>query len=440
MRRRRGRVLEFVSFIVAMCVAAGLALGADARPEAPSVKLAIRTDRPDAVYEAGETATFLVELTKGDAPVANAQVDCELSSDAFWNSEKQQLALADGTARVAASRDKPCVLWIRATYQPDGEKPVQTVAGAAFSLERIEPSTPPPDDFDAFWEEQKARLARIPVNAKLERVELDDDAVELFSITMDNINDTKIYGYLAKPKGDGPFPAYLQLQWAGVYSLDPNWVRWPAHQGFIALDINAHAIENGKPQEYYATLNEGALKGYTYEGRESRETCYFLRMYLSCHRAAEYLASRPDWDGKHLIASGGSQGGGQAIVTAALNPHVTALAANVPAMCDHTARALPDRAPGWPMLVAVTDGRLDPSQAEAARYYDAINFARRVTVPALIGTGFADLTCPSTSVYAAYSVLKGPKQMVIDPLSGHGGPKPNWDKAYAEFLQEHGKD
>jgi len=63
-------------------------------------------------------------------------------------------------------------------------------------------------------------------------------------------------------------------------------------------------------------------------GDEDREKSYFLRMYLGCYRAVEYLASRPDWDGKTLVVMGTSQGGQQSIVTAGLNPRITAMMAN----------------------------------------------------------------------------------------------------------------
>lgn len=401
----------------------------------PSAKLTIRTDRPGAVYEKGEAATFLIELTEARKPVTNAEADCELSTDEFWKSEKTRVAIVDGKARVTASRDGPCILWMRLTYTRAEGEPVRTVAGVAFSPEELRPSMPPPDDFDEFWQQQKARLAKVPLNPKLEPINVEDDSIELYSVTMDNINDTRIYGYLAKPKGREPFPAFLQVQWAGVYSLQSQWVTYRAQDGFLALNINAHAIENAKPEQYYEELTAGALKGYAHQGRESRQSCYFLRMYLSCHRAADYLASRPEWDGKHFIVYGGSQGGAQAIVTAALNPQVTAVAAGVPALCDQTARALPDRAPGWPRMVAVKDGKLDPIHAEVARYFDVVNFARKVNIPAVIGTGFADLTCPSSSVYAAYNVIPGPKRMVLDPLSGHGGAKPNWQRELADFVR-----
>jgi cephalosporin-C deacetylase len=425
----RHRHIAF-SLLVVLCLAAPIAFGAE------GVSISIKTDRPEAIYEAGETVTFLIDMTDGDLPVKEAVLPCALATGEFWQGQKVEAKIVDGKGSVSATRDEPCVLWIEATY---GEKPnqVQQVAGAAFSPELIQPSMPEPDDFDAFWAEQKARLAAIPMNARLEPRDSGDAGVELFAITMDSINGTEIYGYFAKPKGDGPFPAMFQPQWAGVYSLGENWMVGWAKQGFIALNINAHAIPNGKPAEYYRALSEGELRDYPRIGCESRETCYFLRMYLSCVRAVEYLTSRPEWDGEHLFVQGGSQGGGQTIVTAGLCPEVTAIAANVPAMCDHTGIAI-GRHSGWPMLVRWKDGAPEPDVLEVSRYFDAVNFARRVTVPALIGTGFQDRVCASSSVYAAYNVLKGPKRMVIDPLTGHGGDKPNWNGLFWRFRDSYG--
>jgi cephalosporin-C deacetylase len=182
-------------------------------------------------------------------------------------------------------------------------------------------------------------------------------------------------------------------------------------------------------------MRRGPLRNYPYEGRDSRETCYFLGMYLRCVRAVEYVTSRPDWDGKHLIASGSSQGGGQALVAGGLCPQVTAVCACVPAMCDQEAPAAPDHAAGWPRLVSVDrDGTPNAAQLETARYFDAVNFARKIKVPTLVGTGLVDLTCPASSVYAAYNVMTCPKQITVDPLTGHESG-PNWSAASQEFVK-----
>jgi hypothetical protein len=293
-----------LSLLLALCLAAPIAFGAE------GVSISIKTDRPDAIYKTGETVTFLIEMTDGDAPVKEAVLPCTLSTGEFWRGEKVEAKIADGKGSVTATKDDPCMLWIEATY---GEKPdqVQQIAGAAISPEKIEPSMPEPADFVEFWDAQKARLAGIPMNAQLEPRDSGNANVELFAITMDNINDTRIYGYLAKPKGDGPFPAMFQPQWAGVYSLDPNWMIGWAGRGFLALNINAHAIPNGKPEEYYRELSQGELRDYGRIGCHSRETCYFLRMYLSCVRAVDYLTSRPDWDGEHLLCRAAARAAGR---------------------------------------------------------------------------------------------------------------------------------
>ena len=53
------------------------------------------------------------------------------------------------------------------------------------------------------------------------------------------------------------------------------------------------------------------------------------------------------------------------------------------------------------------------------RYYDVVNFARRVTAPGLYTWGFNDETCPPTSMYAAYNVITAPKRLMLAYDTGH---------------------
>ena len=426
------KTLRFPALLVVL-----VGLTAAAYAQGPSVKLTVVTDRPGAVYEAGEAVTFTIALTDGGRPVPAARLECDLSTDGFRSSEKLEVNVADGRAEVRAARDVPCVLWLRATWRREGAKPVREVGGAAFSPELIQPSMPPPDDFDEFWQAQLARLAGVPMNPVIEPVESPSGKVDLYSVRLDSVGGEHVYGYLARPKGEGPFPAMVKFQSAGVRPLSKEWAAGRAHwQGpLMVFSINAHSMKNEQPPGYYKEMAEGPLKGYSHFGRASRDTCYFLGMYLRCARAVEYIASRPDWDGEHLIAYGGSQGGGQALVAGGLCPQVTAVAAGVPAMCDQTAPVAPHHAPGWPRLVAVSrDGVPDPAQLETARYFDAVNFARRIEVRAIVGTGLRDLTCPAPSVYAAYNAMTCPKELTLDPLAGHGGG-PNWGAASLKFIK-----
>ncbi|NLW50464.1 MAG: acetylxylan esterase [Candidatus Brocadiaceae bacterium] len=405
--------------------------------EESATQLRIVTDRPDGVYVAGEAATFAFELTDGGRPVPAAPLRCELSTDGFRTSEARTVEVVDGRAEVTAGRDVPCVLCVRATWERDGEPAVRATGGAAFSPERIEPSMPPPDDFDAFWRAQVARLADVPMNAVVEPLESPTDRADVWNVRLDSVGGQHVYGYLARPKGEGPFPALVCFRSAGVAPISKEWAAGRAHwQGpMLVFSINAHSILNEQPPEYYRQMGEGPLRGYPHQGRDSRETSYFLGMYLRCVRAVEFVASHPDWDGKHLIVYGSSQGGGQALVAGGLCPQVSAVCACVPAMCDHTAPVSPHHAAGWPRLVSVdrASGVADPAQLEAARYFDAVNFARRITAPTLVGAGLLDLTCPASSVCAACNVMTCPKQVTLDPLTGHAAG-PGWQKASQEFI------
>ena len=413
-----------------------LALGCSAAMAAPqTLELTVRTDRPEAVYAKGETVTFIIEMKDGDRPVAEAALDVELSLDGFAHSEKRQVTLEGGRAEVQASRPDPAMLWIRATYTPEDGKAIKSLAGAAFSYEGILPSMPPPDDFDEFWGSQKALIDAVPMNPVLTPMPCPVEGYEVFDVKLDGLDGTMITGYLAKPVGDGPLPGVVRFQWSGVYSLSPNWSLNYARWGYIAFNMNAHDIENDKPQDYYDELMAGRLSAYSYQGRESREKLYFRQMYLRCYRAVEFLASRAEWNGLTLVADGHSMGGGQALAAAALNPRVTALAIDSPGMCDYTAMLI-GRKPGWPGLVEVKNGELDRTTMTAARYVDCANFASRIDVPAVVGTAFKDLAAPSSGTFAAYNALKGPKQIAIDPLSEHSGEKPNWSRLWKEFLRE----
>jgi len=133
--------------------------------------------------------------------------------------------------------------------------------------------------------------------------------------------------------------------------------------------------------------------------------------------------------------NGSSQGGALSLITAGLDPRISALAANVPAMCDHSGLAF-GRISGWPRLVPKDkDGKPNAKVFEVARYYDAVNFARKITVPAVVGVGLIDRTCPATTVFSAYNVLRGPKQMDIAPLMGHAF-NPAFRKLWSSFVLE----
>ncbi|EMI21834.1 cephalosporin-C deacetylase, partial [Rhodopirellula maiorica SM1] len=395
---------------------------------AETFSLSIVTDRDDALYKVGEEAAFLVTLEKEGKSVEQGSlsyvVDDFLKSGKAGGYPQGETTLGESPTRVVVKGSKPGFLRCTVTYKPSDGKPIKAAVGAGFSVLQIEPSMPVPDDFDAYWDEQKRLLAEIPADAKQTTVEYKDKTIECFDVQVACLGGAPVSGYFAKPKQSKPssLPAILWVHGAGVRSSSLGNAVKGAKAGMLSMDINAHGIPNGKPNSFYAELSGGDLKSYRYDGRDNRDTSYFRGMFLRLVRAIDFLTSQPQWNGRDVIVIGHSQGGGQSLAAGGLDPRVTMIAPGVPAICDHTGVAA-GRVNGWPKLVPNSaDGKPDAKVLEASRYVDAVNFASRCRAKAIMSVGFIDGVCPPSSCYAAYNALQGEKRMINEPHMGHAAP------------------
>lgn len=402
-----------------------IAFSAPAAPPAPAadakvpkVSWAVSADHPDAIYKKGETATFTVKLADKSPLAPDAELFVSLSKDGFKTLKKFPVKLKEGSATFSGELGEPGFLQARVSSDAEGK--TGSAWGVAFSPEEIKPSLPVPDDFDAFWKGQLDGLAKVPLNPELKPVPFEKDkSIAVFDTRVDCVG-AKVSGYFAKPVKAEPksLPAILLVHGAGVRSsgIPAGY----AARGYLAMDVNAHGIDNGKDEAFYKALAAGELRDYRYVGRDSKEKGYFVGMFLRVKRALDFLCSQPEWDGKTLVISGGSQGGFQAFAGAALDDRVTVMVAHVPAGCDHSGM-LADRVAGWPKIVPVKDGKPDPAVLEASRYIDNVNFAARCKAKtAVVSAGFVDGVCPPTSVYAAYNALPLKDKTIFNgPGMGH---------------------
>lgn len=289
----------------------------------------------------------------------------------------------------------------------------QSASGTGIMLDpyKIQPSRPEPVDFDVFWNANKAELTKVPLKV------LEKKAVSINASTDKNIAcyDMKIAcagpkpvsGYLCVPRnGKRKYPVILNLAGAGVGSSAKVF-----YPDMISFSINAHGIANGEKPGFYTALANGELKNYPRIGEADRNRIYFKYMFLRVLRALEYLKTVPEWNGKDIIVRGSSQGGAQTLFAAAMDKDVTLAVAAVPAMCDISGcLASPVRRSGWPKPYG-------PAKADMAKwiawdYYDCVNFARRITCPIYISTGFNDATCPPSSVFCMFNQLKSQQKHI----------------------------
>ena len=324
------------------------------------------------------------------------------------------LDLARGRARIETTLSEPAMVLVEVRPPaPDstfGNRstggPGRVLLGAAVEPTRIVPAEPKPADFDSFWVAKIAQLERVPMGAVVTPGESNRAGVEWATFRLNNLGGSRVYGQLAKPAREGKFPALVIYQWASPpYPLQKSWVTDRAAEGWLALNVMPHDVPADMPPEFYAAL-PAIIRNYPGIGTLSREESYFLRMYLGDYRAVEWLATRPDWDGRTIVVMGTSMGGQQSFATAGLNPRVTGLIVNVPAGADVTA-TLHGRAASYPNWNVQR-----PEVLTTARYFDAANFASRITARSLVAMGFIDEVSAPAGIWATFNQIRGPKEAV----------------------------
>lgn len=431
--RLRLRCLARTGFALAL---AGIWPVAGQADEAAYV-LKVAADRAAALYAPGDEAVFTLALERAGAKVTeDITVGWTLNKDGVPPERKGTVRLERGEAVVRGRLDEPGFLRCTVEFTPPQGKKLTARAGAAYDPACIGPSLPPPADFDAFWTAQKKLLRDTPAQVRLTPVKSPAADVECFDLQADIPGWAPLSAYVARPRGalPGSLPAIVLTHGAGVAKSRLSHAVAFARDGFVALDFNANGLPNDRPAEFYNELRNGRLRQYYLQGRDDRETMYLRGIFLRLLRALDVITAQPEWDGRCLVVSGRSQGGGQAIVAAGLDPRVTFIAAEIPALCDHTGVTV-GRVNGWPHFLPETPGKPDPARLEAVRYFDAMNFAPRTRAAAFVTVGFIDIVCPATSVYAAYNQLAGPKQIWHHVATGHIAHRDHEARVREEILK-----
>jgi cephalosporin-C deacetylase-like acetyl esterase len=443
-------------------------LAAASAADAP--KLIFTPFHADGIYVLGETVGWTVTLAP-DAVPPRGRFSYTIRSNDLDVVKTGSFDLHSGTATIETAFDRPAMLYVVVDYQagfpaalspaeyaqvnrdlktlleqsdpalkpllgkypgyeilhpelPFGafaENPVATL-GAAVAPTLLQPSVPAPADFDSFWKMQLARLQRVPVNPMLTPMTTSQPGVKLFRVRLDSI-DSHVQGYLAVPDRRGKFPALILYQWAGVYPLDTAWATNRAAEGWLTLDVDSHDLPPDRGM--------GVSKEYQAIGDRSRDTSYFLDMYLRDSRALEYIRSSPRWNGKTVVLTGTSMGGQQSLVTAGLNPgKVCAVLVNEPSGAGSNGN-LHGRRAGYPNWDSA-----DPQVMQTALYFDTVNFAPHITAPALIAMGFIDTTAPPAGIWTELDEIPGPKEAVPMMESEHNNFTPQKQDAWLKRSEE----
>jgi cephalosporin-C deacetylase len=410
-------------YIFVFIFAAGF-FHAPAQESLGTYQIRVAPDRDDWTYQLNEPVKFAVSVTLNNRPAAGLPVKYSCGLEQMPPTIEKTVTTA-GQAFIieAGTLKEPGFLRCTVTLERNGQT-YRGLATAGFRPDLIQPAVTDPADFDKFWMDGKAQLAKIPLEPKLEPLpNLSTSKTDVFHVSFQNVGTgisrvSRIYGILAIPKTTNPnqkFPALLRVPGAGVRPYTGQIAL--AERGIITLEIGIHGIPVNLPAVVYDELRAGALNRYMFYNLDNREDYYYRRVYLGCLRANDFLTSLAQFDGQNLAVTGGSQGGALAIVTAALDSRVKALSASYPALAD-LAGYTKGRAGGWHHAFRDAANRTK-EKLETAAYYDAVNFARRLKVPGIYSWGFNDEVVPPTSSFAAYNTITAPKKLLLGLEMGH---------------------
>ena len=288
-----------------------------------------------------------------------------------------------------------------------------------------------PADFDAFWQGVRRELADVP----LEWERLPEAGGETATHTVDwvrfsSLEEFLIYGWLAVPKKQLESKERRGYLWLPGYSLgNPPPGPEALYPDTVTLGLNLHGNTPDMPYKHPSLANAD----YITAGIESPKYYVYRPIIAHCLRALDVLAAQPEVSPERLMVGGMSQGGGLALVTAAVAPQVKLCLADMPWLgALDLALSLLDRDkyrhmnstryPDVRGLIA-DYAEAHPALAEQVyqtyRYFDPLTHAPEILCPTQVSAGGRDPSCKPPTVYAVYNALVCEKEMLYLPSTGH---------------------
>ncbi|MFB6340794.1 acetylxylan esterase [Saccharicrinis sp. FJH62] len=411
------------SIILLIGILVGVNLLAENYPYRSNVLWVTTPDHDNWIYKLNETAKVTISLYEYGIPVNDKEIRYSIGPELLAAEKSGTITLKNGQAVLSIGTMKePGFRDCRLETTLNGVTYKHHVK-VGFEPDKLKPYTTFPDDFSAFWDEAKTKAAKCPEkNEKTFVPEFSSDKVDCYLVKLQVYKkDHYVYGYLTIPRKEGKFPVVFSPPGAGIKPMDPMKHIFYAEEGFIRFDMEIHGIRPDLDTDTYKEISRAFGKGnnsYLVNGLDDKNSYYMKKVYMACIRALDFLTSLPEWDGKNLIAQGGSQGGALSLITTGLDSRITACAANHPALSDMIGYKY-GRAGGYPHLFTKFSGMDTPAKLNTLKYYDVVNFARLIRVPVFMTWGYNDNTCPPTTSYCVYNSITSQKEALITPVNEH---------------------
>ncbi|RYZ99483.1 MAG: hypothetical protein EOP47_16640 [Sphingobacteriaceae bacterium] len=272
-----------------------------------------------------------------------------------------------------------------------------------------------PADFDQFWSNTKADLAKVQPQYKItERPELAKNDLTVYLFEMKSFGDVTVRGWLTIPKGkkNQKWPVWIGLP---GYQIESKPIYGANEMAVLTLDVRGQ----GMSKDVISVANK---KDFINLGIEDKNTYVYRGVLMDCIRAIDFACSRPNLDSEAISVTGGSAGGFLALALVSLDNRVTLCSADNPVFSDW--RSLVGKKE-WPMSDIEAHAKKDSSLPQVLNtldYFDLKNFVSNIKCPVLMGIGLLDPLAPPYNSYIMYNNIPGDKIMHVYPDLTHEIP------------------
>jgi cephalosporin-C deacetylase len=366
-------------------------------------QLSVKTNVLSGRYAVGDTAFFVVQSGATDSLISYA-LKYDIGSD-LPPLKTGQLRLDSGKfAFIPYVATSPGFVHFSAA-----QKRESFYVGAAFDPFSIQPIEPENADFDAFWGAQKAALAAVPLSVNVQNRDTTAFAFR-YSFDIGLTDGKRVYGYISIPRGNGFYPAIIQMP---AFGNAPNVVGDDAtlteRGGVISINLNIHNnLPTAPGPANYLAINA-----------DNPANFYLKHAILGVIKTIDYLQTRPDFNGQVGIV-GVSQGGGLALLAAGIENRISLLVSAYPAFCGHPNLKY-GKPSGFPSYWRLAQSlNLDPNIVlNTVKYYDGVTAAKRFKGVSWTMLSYLDDVCNASTLYEAYNQLKGQKLFTNVLSKGH---------------------
>ena len=282
-----------------------------------------------------------------------------------------------------------------------------------------------PADLGTFWSDTLAEARTFPLDATFEPFDAGLPLVEVFDVTYSGFGGHRIRGWYIKPRGAADAGAVVKfIGYNGGRGFPQDHLLWPASgRPVLVMDTRGQGAGWARGDTPDPVGSDPSHAGFMTRGIASPDSYFYRRVFTDAVRAIEALRSRAEIDPARIATVGGSQGGALALASASLDPTVKAVAADVPFLSDFPrAVGLAPRDPYGEIsrYLAVHRDRVD-AVFKTLNYFDIVNLVPQAKARALFSVALMDTICPPSTVYAAYNVYGGDKQIETYSFNDHEG-------------------